>query len=59
MTLHILHILVPFLSALKQLGYEARWLSHNGKLADVNRQPNQADEKPVSRKGELGDDGNC
>ena len=49
MTLHIL-ILVPFLSALKQLGYEVRWLSHNGKLADVNRQHNQADEKASLKK---------
>ena len=36
-TLHI-HILVPFLSAFKQLGHQVRWQSHNGKLADVNRQ---------------------
>ena len=44
MTLHI-HILVPFPSALKQLRYRAGCLSHNGKMADVNRQHNQADEK--------------
>ena len=37
MTLHILHILVPPPSALKQLGHRARWPSHNGKLVDVNR----------------------
>ena len=52
LTLHI-HILMPFLSAFKQLGYQVRWQSHNGKLADVNRQHNQTDEKQT-RKGEPG-----